>query len=245
MQSRNRPERSLSRDFVVQQSYDFRSRPTGETDDQSMSPGQRGPYDRVVEDDNEGGGDGGEDDDDDDDDRRDRDRGDYSYGGAGDGYRDAYDHIGGGDHERGAYDHDRGVYDLHGAYNLRGALGVLDRNHGNLDRGYARQLVRSHVRDMGVYADRMLQLERAADGLTGDAATVLDRDQLRDEEGQRRRARQLLLDHLVDMAHVAHGYLRHNDPDVRDAAELLTAGTACLIGRVYAKLAEGGGGDWR
>lgn len=48
-----------------------------------------------------------------------------------------------------------------------------------------------------------------------------------------RARRHLVMDSLVTIAHVAHRFLRHNDPRVREAAELLTTGTACLIGRMY------------
>lgn len=49
----------------------------------------------------------------------------------------------------------------------------------------------------------------------------------------RDRYRRLLLDELVDTAHLAHRHLRHDDPDVRREAEFLTVGTAFLIGRLY------------
>lgn len=48
-----------------------------------------------------------------------------------------------------------------------------------------------------------------------------------------RRLWQNLLDSLLVLAHVAHRFLRNGDPDVRAAAELLTSGTAQLIGRLY------------
>lgn len=46
--------------------------------------------------------------------------------------------------------------------------------------------------------------------------------------------RRSLLDSLVTIAHVGHRFLRHGDPAVRDAAELLTTHTADLISRAYA-----------
>lgn len=46
--------------------------------------------------------------------------------------------------------------------------------------------------------------------------------------------RRMVLDSLVDMAHAGHRFLRHDDPDVQEAADLLTTGTAYLIGRMYA-----------
>jgi len=48
-----------------------------------------------------------------------------------------------------------------------------------------------------------------------------------------RRLQQKLLDSLLVLAHIAHRFLLHGDPVVRAAAELLTTGTAVLIGRLY------------
>lgn len=41
------------------------------------------------------------------------------------------------------------------------------------------------------------------------------------------------LDILLSMAHKAHVLLQNRDPDIRNAAELLTDVTAHLIGRLY------------
>lgn len=49
-----------------------------------------------------------------------------------------------------------------------------------------------------------------------------------------RRLQRNLLDSLVILAHVAHRFLRHGDPVIRAVAELLTTGTAFLIGRLCA-----------
>lgn len=48
-----------------------------------------------------------------------------------------------------------------------------------------------------------------------------------------RRLQWKLLDSLVVLAHIAHRFLLHGDRAVRAAAELLTTGTAFLIGRLY------------
>lgn len=57
---------------------------------------------------------------------------------------------------------------------------------------------------------------------------------VRELEAANGTVRDRVLDSLVDMAHVAHRFLRHDDPDIRQAAEALTTGTAHLISRMYA-----------
>lgn len=48
-----------------------------------------------------------------------------------------------------------------------------------------------------------------------------------------RDTRRTILESLVIVSHVAHSFLRHPEPEVRDAAETLTTGTAALIGRLF------------
>lgn len=84
--------------------------------------------------------------------------------------------------------------------------------NGDVHSGWAAlELLRFAVEQMNAHADWVYRLE-----------TTDDRD-----------TRRLVLDVLVDMSHVGHHFLRHDDQNVRDAAEMLTTGTAYLIGRMY------------
>lgn len=94
-----------------------------------------------------------------------------------------------------------------------GGVGVADSG-GRDGQGGSLELMRFAVEQMYEQADWVYELETSTNGT---------RDQ-----------RRYVLDSLVNMAHVGHRYLRHGDPEVREAADLLTTGTAYLIGRMYA-----------
>lgn len=81
-------------------------------------------------------------------------------------------------------------------------------------RGGPLELMRFSVEQMYEQAEWVYELETSMNGT---------RDQ-----------RRYVLDSLVNMAHVGHRYLRHDDLEVRETADLLTTGTAYLIGRMYA-----------
>lgn len=85
---------------------------------------------------------------------------------------------------------------------------------GRDGRSGSLELMRFAVEQMYEQAEWVYELETSTNGT---------RDQ-----------RRYVLDSLVNMAHVGHRYLRHGDPEVREAADLLTTGTAYLIGRMYA-----------
>lgn len=93
------------------------------------------------------------------------------------------------------------------------------------------ELMQFAIRRMHDHVDWVQELE--VNAATASPATAVS-------DGVRAR-RNLVMDSLVTMAHVAHRFLRHGDPEVREAAELLTTGTACLIGRMYCSFGAAAG----
>lgn len=125
----------------------------------------------------------------------------------------------------------QGTHNYLAEVNANGASYIVatERLDGRL--GGTFELMRFALRQLNEHFERVYELETSAATVTDAVAAMATANDVL------RARRHMLLDSLVDMAHVAHHFLRHNDPDVRQAAEVLTTGTAHLIGRMYTTFA--------